>query len=276
MSFRADIHCHSSFSDGILMPEELLHLAKDVGLQGLSITDHDTIDAYSKELFSLARSLEIELLPGVEISSEWKDQSVHILGYGVDLNSELFQEMLREIQRRRQKRNREILAKLAEKGMEIREEDLLAYAEKCNKGRLSSVGRPHIAALLQEKGYVSSYMDAFRLYLKDGGSCYVPACKFSSKEIIEKIQEAKGKAILAHPHQISCQKILKSLLELNFDGLEGRYPRILLSEEKKWISLAKEKGWILTAGSDFHGPERGHVSLGCCSVDKAVFDQLRR
>ncbi len=275
MSFRADLHCHSSYSDGTLAPEEILHLAKEIGLQGISITDHDTIDGYSDELFALAKSLEIELLAGVEISSQWREENVHILGYGFALDSKWLRSFLADIQQRRWKRNLEIVKKLGQKGMLLQKEELVDFAQKCNRGRLSSIGRPHIAALLLQKGYVTSYMQAFQLYLKDGGSCYVQAEKYSSLEVIQKIHESNGRAIIAHPYQIVHKSVLHSLFELPFDGIEGRYPRLLPQDEKKWNSLSKQKGWVVTGGSDFHGPERTSHSLGSAWVAKDVFDRLK-
>jgi 3',5'-nucleoside bisphosphate phosphatase len=275
MDFRADLHCHSTYSDGSLSPEELLVLAHEVGLQGISITDHDTVDGYSEELFALARSLKIELLVGVEISSQWEEESIHILGYGFDLHSKHFRDFLEEIQQKRRKRNLGILAKLNERGMILHEEELLKYAQQCNRGHLSSVGRPHIAALLKEKGYVTSYLQAFHLYLKDGGCCYVQSDKYSSQEVIQQIHEAKGKAILAHPHQIIHKRVLKMLFELSFDGIEGNDVHRVLPEQQRWICLAKKKGWIVTGGSDFHGKERSYVSLGSVWICKEVFDQLK-
>ncbi len=275
MSFRADLHCHSSYSDGALLPEELLCMAREVGLQGLSITDHDTVDAYTEDLFAKSRQLQVELLLGVEISSQWQEENVHVLGYGIDLGAKNFTEFLADVQRRRYKRNLKILEKLAARGMVITPEELAEHAKRCSGGRSASVGRPHIAALLEEKKHVSSYSQAFQL-LKDGGSCYAQTERYSSADVIDQIHEAKGKAVLAHPSQIVHKRVLDALCTLAFDGIEGHDSLHKKVEEKKWARIASQKGWIVTGGSDFHGEKRGYGFLGSSWVGREVFDRLMR
>src|SRR5688572_18634373 len=119
VDFRADLHCHTICSDGTDTPEEVLRKAASLGLQGLSITDHDTIDAYTPEVMALASELNIRLLPGIELSSEWERSSVHILGYGIDLQSPSLREFLVHMVQRRRERNADILQKLRDKGFVI-------------------------------------------------------------------------------------------------------------------------------------------------------------
>ncbi len=266
--FRADIHCHSICSDGTDTPFELLKKAKEAHLQGLSITDHDTIDAYTPELFEQARELEIILLPGVEISSEVDGASVHILGYGFDLKSTALKQFLLLMQERRAVRNRAILHKLSERKMPITEEELCAFAKR------RTIGRPHIAELMVKKGYVASTREAFEKYLREGGLCYASGIRFHPKEVIEEIRKAKGKAILAHPHFIKKGSFLRKLLDLPFDGIECYYSILDKALELPWLKLAKERNWIATGGSDYHGSFKPHVSLGCSWVSECVFRLL--
>ena len=169
--FRADLHCHTTCSDGSDHPQVLLRLAKQIGLQGLSITDHDTMDAYTPELIAEAEQLGLRLLPGIEISSELDDTAVHILAYGYDLHDAGFKEFLIEMQKRRNERNRAILQRLAARKMVITEEELRAYATE------RSIGRPHHAhaQLMVKKGYVQSIREAFDRYLREGGLSTPPA-----------------------------------------------------------------------------------------------------
>ncbi len=266
--FRADLHCHTICSDGTKAPSEVLHLAKIVNLQGLSITDHDTISAYTPELFELANELQLRLLPGVEISSELDEMTVHILGYGFDLNDTGLQNFLSLMQKRREERNRAILQKLALQKMPISEEELKAFATH------RTIGRPHIAQIMVNKGYVPSLRSAFENYLKEGALCYASGMKYSPIEVIEEIHKSKGKAILAHPHFYKRGVFLRKLLDFPFDGYECYYSMLDKTLERPWLELAKERGLIATGGSDYHGSFKPHIALGCSWVNLHTFEQL--
>lgn len=273
-NFRADIHCHSNCSDGSDTPLALLDKAKEKKLDGLSLTDHDTVSAYTPEFFSKAERLSIEILPGVEISTELDKMAVHILGYGFDLGDTNLVEFLETIQRSRNDRNRAILQLLAAKKMVITEEELIQFAEPLQNKK--SIGRPHIAHLMVKKKYVHSPQEAFELYLKDGASCYVSAFKFTPMQAIEQIHKAKGKAVLAHPHFIKGGLLLQKLLALPFDGIECYYGTLNQGQEAPWVSLAKKKQWIPTGGSDYHGFYKPHIALGCSWVDRPTFEALSK
>ncbi len=263
--FRADLHCHSNCSDGTDHPLKLLDLAKEAGLSGLSITDHDTIQAYTPELYAKAKELGITLLIGTEISTEFQGLTVHILAYGFDHS---LGEFLKEALDRRKDRNRKILAKLKKKGIAIEESELPTF------GPEQIIGRPHIAAALLKKGEVSSIQEAFERYLQDTASCYVPGGKFTPLEAIRMIQEAKGKAVLAHPHFLKKGRFLREILGHPFDGIECYYGRLHKAQEAPWLKIAQEKGWLITGGSDYHGSLRPYIHLGCSWVGEAAFQRL--
>lgn len=269
-SFRADIHCHTTCSDGSDDPRVLLRLAKQAGLQGLSITDHDTIDAYTPELFADADTLQLRLLTGIEISSELDDHTVHILGYGYDLDSSSLRAFLVQMQKRRTERNRAILDKLARKNMGITEEELKAFATE------RTIGRPHIAQLMVLKGYVPTTQHAFEHYLKEGASCYASGIKFLPHEAIAQIHQAGGKAVLAHPHFLKKGSFLRRLLDLPFDGIECYYAQLPKALELPWLKIAQERSLIATGGSDYHGALKPHLSLGCSWVNESTFDTLSK
>ncbi|HEV7737172.1 MAG TPA: PHP domain-containing protein [Chlamydiales bacterium] len=268
VDFRADLHCHTICSDGTDTPEEVLRKAASLGLQGLSITDHDTIDAYTPEIMALAVELNIRLLPGVELSSEWEKSSVHILGYGIDLQSSSLREFLVQMIQRRRERNADILQKLRGKGFVIELEELENLAFK-------TVGRPHIAHLMVQKGFVNSWKEAFDRYLKDGAPCYAPGIKFTPTQVIEQIHLAQGKAILAHPHFLPKGSFVRTLLRLPLDGLEGYYGNVHPFQEKPWIDMAKQRKWIVTGGSDYHGSVKPGITLGCSWVGLDTFELLQ-
>lgn len=260
--FRADLHCHSNCSDGSDDPLMLLNLASQAGLSGLSITDHDTILAYTPELFAKASELNIELLIGTEISTELEGVTVHVLGYGFDLS---LQEFLDEALLKRVQRNLGILQKLKKKGIIIQEDEL---------PQKEVLGRPHIAAALVKKGVVSTIQQAFDCYLKDTACCYAPGGKFTPWDAIRAIRKAEGKAVLAHPFFLKKGRFLRDLLSLPFDGIECHYARMHRDQELPWIKIAQERGWIATGGSDYHGQLRPQISLGCSWVSEGVFRKL--
>lgn len=267
--FRADIHCHSNCSDGSDSPLELLEKAMDADLQGLSITDHDTVAAYTSEFLIEAQKRGIAILSGVEISSEFDGLSIHILGYGYDLMDGGFQDFLQQIQMKRRERNRAILRLLAARNMPISEDELQEFA------RLKTVGRPHIAQLMVAKGYIGKEGEAFEKYLREGGLCYASGIRFHPKEVIQAIKKAKGKAVLAHPHFIKKGTFLRKLLGLPFDGIECYYSKLDKVFERPWLKIAKERSWIATGGSDYHGSCKPHISLGCSWVSEHVFNKLQ-
>jgi predicted metal-dependent phosphoesterase TrpH len=270
--FRADLHCHSFCSDGSDSPEALLKKAKEIGLGGLSITDHDSIEAYTPELFRVAEMLEVRLLTGVELSSEWEGASVHILGYAIDIESIALKDFLAEMIRRRGTRNSAIIEKLKARKIAIEMEEVEALAHELAASR--TIGRPHIAAVLVQKGIVNSVQEAFELYLQEGASCYVSGLKYTPKDAIEIIHEAKGKAVLAHPHFIKKGAHLRCFMSLPFDGIECYYGTLPSFQVKPWVEKAKQKGLIATGGSDYHGHFKPHISLGCSWVGADVFNLL--
>jgi predicted metal-dependent phosphoesterase TrpH len=259
--FRADLHCHSTCSDGELTPKELIDLAVSSGLKGLSITDHDTIDAYGEAIL-LAKEAGIQLLPGVELSTLENGHSVHILAYGFDLKSPVIRELCEEQMRRRQGRVQRILESLSDLGMEVSVEIT------------GSVGRPHVASAMVKAGFVQSVPEAFRKYLSEGKSAFVPTDAVSSAEAIDTIHQAGALAVLAHPVLIKRNRLLRNLLERPFDGLEAYYARVPAAEKERFVKIALSQGWLATGGSDFHGPSTRYGTLGTSWTPKETFDIL--
>lgn len=263
--FRADLHVHSDCSDGTDSPQKLLERAANAGLRGLSITDHDTIRAYTPELWPQARALNIELLRGVEISSEWQGLTVHVLAYRFD---DAIQEFLDEVLRRRNDRNCRILEKLEKKGISISEEELFSG----DPARI--LGRFHIASAMVKKKAVGTVQEAYEKYLKDDASCYASGGKFTPLEAIDAVHAHHGLAILAHPHFLKKGRFLKNILDLPFDGIECYYSRLPKEQEIPWVRLAKERRWMITGGSDFHGSNRPNIPIGASWIDEDLFRKL--
>ncbi len=270
--FRFDLHTHSTCSDGSYTPCELLELAKETQLSGLSITDHDTIAAYTQDTWDRAKKLQIELLTGIEFSARHLGENVHILGYGFSLDitsRKAMDDLIKIHSHRRQERNQAMIAKLSDLGFDISYEELESFAET------KVIGRPHIAKLLCKKQIVKSMRDAFNHYLADGKSCYVAGQSVDVVSTIDAIHQAGGVAVIAHPHLIQNTKLIAHLLDMPFDGVECYYSAASPKVEKQWLDKAQTKGMLVTGGSDFHGKMRPHVRLGSSFVDKANYDRLK-
>jgi predicted metal-dependent phosphoesterase TrpH len=266
--FRADLHCHSTCSDGSLTPVELVRQAKETGLSGLSITDHDTIEAYQTAPQE-AKKCGIFLGTGAEFSASYKKESIHILAYDFSLESEVLNDFCKKHELRRKKRNERILAKLKKYRMPVEIEELEKTFPKAK-----TIGRPHIAKLMIDKGYVKTIKEAFSHYLGDGKCCYDAEETFSVEETIRVIHEAEGKAFLAHPHLLRSSKLLTQLLVFPFDGIECHYGKFTPQEEGRWVSLAKEKNLLISGGSDFHGDDKTYLPLGTSWIDEECFNKI--
>jgi len=273
--FRADLHCHTSCSDGTLTPTEIVHLAKKIGLSGLSITDHDTVEAYQTAV-PVSKEVGIDLLTGVEFSTMFNGVSIHLLGYGFDVNHPELLEFCRKHRLRREGRNRDILKLLTKHGMPLTEADLEEMvANHLIQNSKNSVGRPHIALAMIKKGYVKSVKEAFQKYIGDGLPCYANGPSFTSEETIEVIHRAKGIAVIAHPHLIQNYQILTPLMELNFDGIECYYGKFYPKDHERWLKIAMKRDWLVTGGSDFHGDIKPDLPLGSSWVDQERFQAIK-
>lgn len=266
--FRADLHCHSTHSDGTLSPIQLLDIAKENALQGLSITDHDTVDAYPSA-FAEASKRGIDLITGVEFSTTCKEKSIHILGYAFDHTHSAIQGLCERHRQRRTHRLKRMIERLNAHGVEVSEEEVYANAG------VSSVGRPHIAMVMMEKGYVDSVKEAFHRYLAEGKPCYEPGEPFSTEEALDVIHQAQGKTVLAHPHLIKNSALVKHLLTLDFDGIECYYALFPPQKEQQWLDEARKRKLFPTGGSDFHGTPKPHLYLGCSWTPEESFSMLK-
>lgn len=256
------MHCHSIFSDGTHTPKELIDLAKKQNLQGLSITDHDTVAAYTDELFIYAEGEGVTLVSGVEFSTYLGDIGVHILGYDFDWKNPTLLNFCNAHTERRKARNQSMLEKLEEEGMPINIEEL------------EGLGRPHIAKAMIQKGYVEDFKEAFDFYIGDGRPCYVKGESFSVEETIEIIRGASGKVFLAHPIFIEKRTVLNQLLQMDFDGIECYYGKCNAKQNQDMIRLAEKHGMMISGGSDFHGENKAYLPLGAAFITEEHFFKI--
>lgn len=264
MTIWADLHCHSSCSDGSLTPSELIDTAASLGLKGVSITDHDTMEGYETAI-AAAQRRGIRLGSGVEFSCHFERFNIHILGYDFNLlDSGLINLCLRH-RTRRKERNLAILEKLEKLQFPI------DYSEAEAKAQGKVIGRPHIAEVMVEKGYVQNIREAFHLYIGEGKSCYVQGEPFKIQEAIDLLHAAHGKAFIAHPQLLPKDLALDEFLKLPFDGIECYYSGL---SSKKWVEVARQKQWLMSGGSDFHGAVKPDVALGRNGVSQEMFESI--
>ncbi|MDB2614070.1 PHP domain-containing protein [Chlamydiales bacterium] len=267
--FKADLHTHSYFSDGSFSPEELVDLAVKNSLNGLSITDHDTTDAYSR-LIPYAKEKNLPLISGIEISSSYKGVPIHILGYGFKLSHPSIISIEEMQKKRRFVRNQGLIERLNKKGIDLTQEEVLSLFPHPP----SQLGRPHIAKALLNRGVISSIQEAFSRYIGEGKSCYIPSITPTIEEVIDHIHQAGGLAILAHPHLIRANHLITNILDHPFDGLEGYYGTLSPKKDQKWVNIASSKGWTITGGSDFHGDTKPNQPIASSWTNMTTFTLL--
>jgi predicted metal-dependent phosphoesterase TrpH len=267
-----DLHCHSTASDGTFAPAAVVRLAKEVGLTGLALTDHDTIGGV-EEAGAEAKKLGIDFLPGIEISAEFPHPgTLHLLGYGVDPQSDVLRDMTRQLLEGRDNRNPKIVAKLQQLGVSITMDEL----EQEAGGNV--VGRPHIAAILMRKGYVSSIKQAFDKYLAPGGAAYFDKERLSPAKALAMIKQSRGVSVLAHPVQLRLEndsqldRVVKDLVDLGLQGLEVIHSDHDAATIEKLSQLADRFGLVKTGGSDFHGSNKKGIQLGTANGRKITRD----
>ncbi|USK41238.1 PHP domain-containing protein [Cytobacillus firmus] len=239
-----DLHLHTTASDGAYTPAEVVKMAYDKGVFTIAITDHDTIDGL-EEAEAAGKALGIEVIKGVEISTKYNGKNIDILGYNVKATTEICS-VLKVLRTHREGRAQVIVDKFKNLGILINLEDVLVQSQG------KSIGRPHIAKAVVEKGFAQNVQEVFDLYLADGKACAVDKMILTPKEGISLIHEAGGIAVLAHPYLIGDDHLVEELLKLPFEGIEVWHR----SHSKEAIAVykrfAEKYNKIKTGGSDFH------------------------
>ncbi|MFC4598832.1 PHP domain-containing protein [Cohnella hongkongensis] len=275
MSSRADLHTHTTASDGMFAPAVNVRMAKEAGLAAVAITDHDTV-AGVREAMEAGLEHGIVVVPGVELGTVTDGQDIHVLGYGFALEDQTWLARLAALREGRNSRNERILDKLAQLGMPVTPEELAAAAGRtASKDR--SVGRPHIAQAMVDKGYVNDAREAFDLWLAEGKPGYARQTRATPREAIAWIHEAGGAAVIAHPGIYGNDELVLSLPEQGADGLEAYHSEHDPEQERRYAEWAAARGKLATGGSDFHGIREGkayHGAIGCRSVDAGIVERL--
>ena len=257
---RLDLHLHTTHSDGSCTPTEVIGLAHQAGVTALAITDHD-ITSGIPEAIAAGEQYEIEIIPGVEISSLMGSSELHILGYFLDWQDNALNQRCKSLRDSRHHRNPQIVDRLRSLGIDITYDEVRALAGS------DSVGRPHIARALMNKGVVTSAKEAFDRFLGDGKAAYVPRELPSPADAIRWIKEAHGLAVLAHPTwvKLTDQPLAELVRRLKADGLDGvevYYSTHAARQTREYLSLAQHLGLLVTGGSDFHGLTKPDIEVG--------------
>jgi len=268
---RVDLHIHTTASDGLLNPAEVIQLALDRGLAAIALTDHDTIAGFA-EARAAAEGTGLEVVPGVEISSDWPVGDFHILGLYVDPWDGPLNESLAAMRAARLQRARKMLEKLAALGMPLDWEEGAASSNGSN-----AIGRLHIARAMVRRGYVSTIPEAFQHYIGRYGPAYVPRLRMTPVEVIGLIRRAGGIAVLAHPAASGLVEHIPTLASLGLQGVEVLYPSHSLEDVQVLLRLARQYRLLVTGGSDFHGFGVGEgAPLGSLDVPLRLLRELQQ
>jgi predicted metal-dependent phosphoesterase TrpH len=256
-----DLHLHTTRSDGSMSPAEIVMHAKYEGLVAIAITDHDTVSG-NEEAILEGRRQGIRVIPGIELSISFGQGELHLLGYYMDYQNEELHKCLVEIRSHRKRRNPLIIQKLKNLGFDL---NLQEIRRKANNG---NVGRPHIAAAMVEANYVSSYKEAFDLYLRKNGPAYVPKEIMTVGEGISLIRRFGGIPVLAHPMTLDYRSFrdlrtfITHLAKKGLGGIEVYHPGASTRQIQILENIARQLDLCITGGSDFHGLELNTAEAG--------------
>lgn len=264
-----DLHLHTTASDGNFTPEEVVTKAKQLGFKAIAISDHDTV-AGIKAAIKKAKEIDLEIVPGIEINTDYAGTEVHVLGYYIDYEDKVLLNKLAELKEARYFRAQKIVEKLNNLGVEIDFSEVLDLAE----GEV--VGRSHIAQIILEKGYVQEWSQVFAEYIGHDAPAYVEREKLAVKGAIELIKEAGGIPVIAHPGLINDDDLLYEFIEWGVLGLEVYHTEHDKEEEEKYLAFANENDLLVTGGSDCHGPRRkSGVLLGQIKVPYSKLEKIK-
>lgn len=274
-----DLHVHSICSDGSLTPEALVVRATEIGLTAMALTDHDTLAGV--ETFcqaTRATNGALEGIPGVEMSADWPEGTLHVLAYFFEGFGEGLEGVLERMRDGRGGRNREILKRLQALGMDLTWDDVEAQAAG------GVVGRPHFAKIMVDRGYVSDMREAFDSYLAKGSEAYVDRFRLAPRDCVREIHDAGGVAVLAHPFTLgmtpeAMEAFLSEMVEAGLDGVEVYYPEHSEDQVKTFRALAEQFHLVSIGGTDFHGELTPNLQLGIgfgsLEVPESCLEDLR-
>ncbi len=263
---KADLHVHTIMSDGNNTIEELIPMCIKRGIDTLAITDHDTVGAFK----DFKNNNKINIIKGIELSTDYKGKSVHILGYFIDENNKNLLSKLKYLREKRESRAHTIAEKLRENfNISIDFNNLKTLSSD------NSIGRMHIAKELVNKGYVPNTSKAFEKYIGDDCPCFVKNEKLYVDEAVKLIKDAGGISFLAHPGLIKGTDNYDEILDMGLQGIEVFYPKHSNEQRQYFYDLAIKRGILISGGSDFHGLKtKGKNKLGSAYLTQKYLDKI--
>ncbi|HEU5396404.1 MAG TPA: PHP domain-containing protein [Verrucomicrobiae bacterium] len=264
----ADLHLHTNFSDGTFTPEELVFQGQKAGLACVALTDHDTVEGCARA-GAAAAAVQMEFIPGTELTAEHNDIEVHILGYFIDTGNEKLLTAIGGFQAVRQNRIHEMVARINELGVPLQAESVFALAN-CR-----SPGRPHVARAMVKAGLVSSLDEAFEHFLKKGRPAWVPKSKISALDAITLIHQAGGLAVIAHPGLNRTDEIIPALVEAGVDGIECFHTKHSTTMSERYLEIADKYRLLVTGGSDCHGFSKGKPLIGTVRLPYSAVEKMK-
>lgn len=264
-----DLHVHTTGSDGTLTPAQAVEHAVRAGLTALAITDHDSVVGIPEAL-TAGKRLGLDVFPAVEISCDWQGREVHLLGYLVDSEDPELSAVLQRIRDARWGRLEQILAKLRDTGVDLRREDV----ERVAQGE--SLGRPHVAQALVDRGVVNTPQDAFDRFLRRGRPAYVDRYRHPAAEAVGLVLRAQGLPVLAHPGLLGLDGAIQELAEHGLAGIEAYHVDHTPRQTAHYRAMAERLELLVTGGSDSHGPEGPKpVTIGQVDVPDECAEGIR-
>ncbi len=252
---KADLHTHTHYSDGRFTPAELIAMAKRSGLGYIAVTDHDNVDGIP-EAIEAGKEHGIEVIPGVELSSEHNGREVHVLGYFMDCTHKDFLEHLASFRVLRKTRAEKIVKKLNALNVQLEMDDVLEQVS----GN-ASIGRPHIAYAMLEKKVITNYYEAFSKYLGDNKPAYEKKPNISTADAIKLISDAGGLSFVAHPNKTIRDEAMIEIIEHGLDGIEVIHPSHTADDVRYFQNITSQYFLLESGGSDFHGGRINDDSL---------------
>ena len=266
---QADLHIHSTASDGRLTPAEVVQEAARRGLKFIALADHDTVDGIAPAQAAAKSFPGLKVIPGVEISTDIPEGEAHVLGYFIDYSSRELEEKLDRFRNSRLKRARRMVAKLDKLGIHLdwRRIEQITGA--------SVMGRPHIARVMLEKGYINSFKQAFTDYIGRDCPAYVEREKITPAEAVALIIKARGLAVLAHPFTVSePEAMIMELKTSGLAGIEAYYDGYSDEEVSRLVTIAEKHHLVTTGGSDYHGLDASESAIGGTDLPLASVGKL--
>lgn len=265
----ADLHLHTVFSDSTYTPKQLVSEALTCGLTAIAVADHDSIEGIEPTL-EMSKGRNLEVLPAIELSAEYKGLEIHILGYLIDYQKKQLSEKLNFLRQNRIERIHKIISKLNALGVRLNASSVFEIAGGGTPGRL------HVARALLKENWVGSILEAFKMYIGENAPAYVLGFRFTPTEAINLIRNIGGISVLAHPYSLKHDELIPYFVDQGLMGLEVYYPEHTQTMVNNYLTITKKYNLLVTGGSDCHGNAKPEVKIGSLKVPYKLVEELKK